>query len=115
MINGIEKIAITKLDVLDGFDEIKVCVGYEFQGKRLKTFPTDVKSLERINLVYESFEGWKTPLSAVTSYADLPRQARRYIEALANLTGTSVWIVSVGPRRDQTILLSQFKTAAHQQ
>ncbi len=115
MINGIEKIAITKLDVLDGFDEIKVCVGYEFQGKRLKTFPTDVKSLERIKLVYESFEGWKTPLSAVTSYADLPRQARRYIEALANLTGTSVWIVSVGPRRDQTILLSQFKTAAHQQ
>ncbi len=115
MVNGIEKIAITKLDVLDGFDEIKVCVGYEFQGKRLKTFPTDVKSLERITPVYESFEGWNTPLSAVTSYDDLPRQARRYIEALAYLTETAAWIVSVGPRRDQTILLSQFKTAAHQQ
>ena len=115
MVNGIERIAITKLDVLDSFDEIKMCVGYEFRGKRLKTFPTDVKSLERITPVYESFEGWNTSLSEVTAYADLPRQARRYIEALASLTGTAVWIVSVGPRRDQTILLSQLKTAAHQQ
>jgi adenylosuccinate synthase len=106
MVNGIEKIAITKLDVLDEFDEIKICIGYEFQGRRLKTFPTDVKSLEHIKPIYESFEGWGTSLSGITSYVDLPPKARRYIEALGHLTGTSVWIVSVGPRRDQTIISS---------
>lgn len=105
MVNGIEKIAITKLDVLDQFDEIRVCIGYEYEGKRLKTFPTDGKSLAHITPVYESFEGWKTSLAEVRSYADLPANARRYIEALAHLSGTPLWIVSVGPRRDQTILL----------
>jgi len=105
MVNGIEKIAITKLDVLDEFDEIKVCIGYEHRGKRLKTFPTDVTSLAHITPVYESFEGWKTPLSGITSYANLPSKAHRYLEALAHLSGVPLWIVSVGPRRDQTIVL----------
>jgi adenylosuccinate synthase len=105
MINGIDKIAITKLDVLDGFDEIRVCIGYEYGGKRLKTFPSDVKSLENITPVYESFEGWKTPLAGARSYAELPTKARRYVEALAHLSGTQLWIVSVGPRRDQTIVI----------
>jgi len=105
MVNGIEKIAITKLDVLDEFDEISVCIGYEYGGKRLKTFPTDVKSLSHITPVYESFGGWKCSLAGVTSYGDLPLNARRYIEALAHLSGTSLWIVSVGPRRDQTIII----------
>jgi adenylosuccinate synthase len=105
MVNGIEKIAIMKLDVLDDFDEIKVCIGYEYNGKRLKTFPTDVDSLQRITPIYESYEGWKTPLSGISSYGELPQRARRYIESLAHLIGTSLWIVSVGPRRDQTILL----------
>lgn len=105
MINGIEKIAITKLDVLDAFDEIRVCIGYEYEGKRLKTFPTDVKSLTHIIPVYESFEGWKASLAGVRTYADLPANARRYVEALAHLCGTPLWIVSVGPRRDQTIVI----------
>ncbi len=105
MINGIETIAITKLDVLDQFDEIRVCIGYEYGGKRLKTFPSDVKSLMHITPVYEAFEGWKTPLAGVTSYADLPTNARRYVEALAHLSSTPLWIVSVGPRRDQTITI----------
>ncbi|MEK9138217.1 MAG: adenylosuccinate synthase [Bacteroidota bacterium] len=105
MINGIEKITITKLDVLDQLDEIKACIGYEYEGKQLKTFPTDVKSLTHIRPVYESFEGWQTPLAQVRSYADLPANARRYVEALAHLSGTPLWIVSVGPRRDQTIIV----------
>jgi adenylosuccinate synthase len=105
MINGIERIAITKLDVLDQFEEIKVCIGYEYGGRRLKTFPTDVESLTHITPIYELFEGWKTTLAGVTSYADFPTNARRYIEALAHLSGTSLWIVSVGPRRDQTIVI----------
>lgn len=106
MINGIQKIAITKIDVLDSFDEISVCIGYEYEGRRLKTFPTDVHSLEHIKPVYEIFEGWKTPLSNISSYHELPLQARRYIETLSHLTGTGVALVSVGPRRDQTILIS---------
>ena len=104
MVNGIEKIAITKLDVLDEFEEIKVCIGYEFEGKRLKTFPTDLKSLANIVPVYETFEGWNTSLSDVKAYAELPTNAHRYVEALAHLCGTPLWVVSVGPRRDQTVM-----------
>ncbi|MEK7671606.1 MAG: adenylosuccinate synthetase, partial [Bacteroidota bacterium] len=59
-VNGIQKTVITKLDVLDAFEEIEVCVGYELNGKRLKSFPTDVQTLEQVKPVYESFEGWKT-------------------------------------------------------
>jgi adenylosuccinate synthase len=105
MISGIDRIAVTKLDVLDTFKSIKVCVGYEYRGKRLKSFPADTTSLEHITPVFEEFAGWETPLSAIGSYADLPRNARDYVEALAALTGTRVWLVSVGPRRDQTLLI----------
>ena len=105
MINGIQKIVITKLDVLDEFSEIKVCVAYEVDGKRLRSFPTDVKTLERIVPVYETFEGWNTSVSSFTSYAQLPAATQTYLNALAQLTGTQNWIVSVGPRRDQTIIV----------
>ena len=105
MINGIDQMAITKLDVLDTFEEIPVCVGYEFNGKRLKTFPTDVASLSRIRPVYEVYDGWRTPLGDIRSFSDLPAAARRYVEALARLSGTTLWVVSVGPRRDQSILV----------
>jgi adenylosuccinate synthase len=103
MINGIEAIAITKLDVLDEFADIPVCIGYEYNGKRLKTFPTDLPSLERIKPVYQVFQGWKTPISGIRTFADLPEKARSYVEALARLTGTRLWVLSVGPRRDQSI------------
>jgi adenylosuccinate synthase len=106
MVNGIERIAVTKLDVLNAFDEIKICTGYEFLGKKLKTFPTDVQSLEHITPVYETFEGWNTQLSHISTYSALPGMARRYVEALAEMTGTRLWMVSVGPRRDQTIVVT---------
>jgi len=106
MINGIEKLAITKLDVLDNFDEIHVCVAYEYRGKRLKTFPTDSTSLDRITPVYESFEGWKSTLADVRTYANLPAKARKYVDALSRVTEIPIWLVSVGPRRDQTIICS---------
>lgn len=105
MVNGITKIAITKLDVLDDFDEIKVCTGYQYEGKLLKTFPTDARSLECIEPIYETFEGWKTPLSGYSSYYSLPPNARRYIEAIGSLTATDVWIVSLGAQRDRTIFV----------
>lgn len=105
MVNGITKLAITKLDVLDNFDEIKVCVGYQYQGKLMKTFPTDNQSLDSVEPLYETYEGWKTPLAGLTTYQSLPAAARRFIEAIGSLTGTEIWIVSVGARRDQTIFI----------
>jgi len=105
MINGIDRIAITKLDVLSHLDEIKICTAYEYKGKALKTFPTDVTSLEKITPVYKTFEGWKSSIADVTEYGALPPNARRYIEALAELTSTHVWIVSVGAQRQKTIML----------
>jgi adenylosuccinate synthase len=103
-INGIQKIAITKLDVLDEFDEIKVCTGYRVNGKKIDNFPTDCRTLELVEPQYRAFEGWKAPTSGIRSYAKLPARARKYIEALATLLGTKVWMVSVGARRDQTLI-----------
>jgi len=105
MINGIERIAITKLDVLSHLDEIKICTAYEYKGKVLKTFPTDVSSLGKITPVYETIAGWKSAITDVTEYEALPLNARRYTEALADLTGTKAWIVSVGAQRQKTIML----------
>ncbi|MBI5470919.1 MAG: adenylosuccinate synthase [Ignavibacteriae bacterium] len=107
LINGISRTVITKLDVLDAFDEINVCVGYELNGKRLKSFPSDVKTLEQIHPVYETFPGWKTPISSARTFSELPAATRSYVQALADLTDTKTWIVSVGPRRDQTIVINQ--------
>lgn len=103
MINGITRIAVTKLDVLDTFDEIQVCVAYEVRGKRLKSFPTDLTTLQQVTPVYETFPGWCSSLAQAKAYSDLPPAARAYLDAFARLTGTAVWLVSVGPRRDQTI------------
>ncbi len=105
MINGISQIAITKLDVLDDFEEIRVCIGYEYRGKLLKTFRTDVPTLESLVPVYETFPGWKSRTADVKSYDRLPANARRYIEAIGSFTGTQVHMVSVGARRDQTLFV----------
>jgi adenylosuccinate synthase len=106
MINGITHIAVTKLDVLDDFDHLKVCTGYMLNGKMLKSFPTNIRSLETLTPVYETFEGWKSPTSSIRSFNDLPAKARIYLNALASFTGTKLQIVSVGPRRDQTIFIT---------
>ncbi len=105
MINGIQKTVITKLDVLDGFEKINVCTAYEVNGKRLKSFPTDLTTLDRTVPVYETFEGWNVSTSAFNTFAQLPRATQTYVRALADLTGTKTWIISVGPRRDQTIIV----------
>ncbi len=88
MINGIDSVAITKLDVLSEFDKIKVCVGYEHDGKQLKAFPTDVERLANVKPVYETLPGWKQDLSNCTSYSDLPQNTKRlfivYIQTFKN-------------------------------
>ncbi|HEY4612871.1 MAG TPA: adenylosuccinate synthase [Bacteroidota bacterium] len=103
LINGIEKLAVTKLDVLDDFDEINVCTGYKLNGELLRKFPTDLQSLDAVEPVYRTFPGWKTKISDIRRYRDLPPKARKYIEAIASLSDTDIWMVSVGARRDQTI------------
>jgi len=103
-INGIQKIAITKLDVLDQFDEIKVCIGYTAGKKKVENFPTDLRMLELVQPQYRTFKGWKATTSGVRSYSKLPPRARAYIEAMASLLQTKVWMVSVGARRDQTLI-----------
>ncbi|MBI4428303.1 MAG: adenylosuccinate synthase [Ignavibacteriales bacterium] len=104
-VNGIEKITITKLDVLDGFNEINVCVGYRHGEKDLDRFPTDVQTLEAVQPVYRTFQGWRTPTSSIRKYRDLPPKARKYIEATAKELKTKVLMVSVGARRDQTLIV----------
>ncbi|MBI5731478.1 MAG: adenylosuccinate synthase [Ignavibacteriales bacterium] len=105
MINGIERAAITKLDVLSNFDQIKVCVAYEIQGKKLKSFPTDVNKLMSVTPIYESLPGWKTDLTNITDYNELPSEAKDYLQFISQKSGFEIGIISVGPERDQTIEL----------
>ncbi|HET7152353.1 MAG TPA: adenylosuccinate synthetase, partial [Candidatus Kapabacteria bacterium] len=105
MVNGISSIAITKLDVLGAFDEIKICVGYEHGGKQLKNFPSDVRTLENVTPVFETIPGWKQDISHCTTFGELPQRAQEYIRMLGHLTGMDVTYISVGPGREQTIIL----------
>jgi adenylosuccinate synthase len=102
-VNGIRKIALTKLDVLDAFDEIKICTGYKKDGRMLKLFPTDVQTLDNAEPVYKSYKGWNATISDAKKYRQLPKQTQHYIEVIEELSGVPVSIVSVGARRDQTI------------
>ena len=105
MVNGIDQLAITNLDGLDGVAKIKVCVAYRLDGKKISVLPTQVDEVERCEPVYREFPGWLTSTEHATTYAELPENARRYVEALAELIGTRLAIVSVGPGREQTIRL----------
>jgi adenylosuccinate synthase len=107
MVNGVDDLAITNLDGLDGLDEIRICTGYRIDGKGplLDTPPTDAGELARCRPVYTSMPGWKTPTDTIRKYKDLPLKARRYAETLAKLSGARLSIVSTGPGREQTIHL----------
>lgn len=102
-INGIDSLAITKLDVLDEFDEIKVCTGYCCDGKILKEFPTELRILEDCEPIYETLPGWKSSTANARTLTELPEIARDYLAYLESLTGAPVKIVSVGSKRSQTI------------
>lgn len=106
-INGLDCLAITKLDVLDEFDEIQVCVAYK--DKKTGTVYEDLPSMssifQRMEPIYKSFPGWKSPTSGCRSFAELPAQAQRYLLFIAGELGVPVAIVSVGPKRDQTIVI----------
>lgn len=102
-VNGIRELALTKLDVLDDFDEIKICTGYKKEGRMLKAFPTDVQTLEHSEPVFRTCKGWKEVISRVRTFRRLPERTQQYIETIEKLAGVPVSIISVGARRDQTI------------
>ena len=104
MINGIEEIALTKLDVLDQFDEIKVCVGYKYNDKPLKTFPLDLCTIEGIEPVYETLPGWDSGISGAKNMSELPSNCRSYVEYIERYLEVPLKIVSVGAMRAQTIV-----------
>ena len=106
-LNGFDSIALTKLDVLDELDEIKVCIGYEIEGKRIDTFPAVSSDLRQIKPVYETLEGWRSETLGTTSFADLPENARKYVEFLSDSVGVEIGLISTGPERDQTILIKE--------
>ncbi|MGI8466998.1 MAG: adenylosuccinate synthase [Pyrinomonadaceae bacterium] len=104
-LNGFDSVALTKLDVLDALDEIKVCVGYEINGKRIETFPAVSIDLAQIKPIYETLEGWKSETLGITKIEELPDNARKYVEFLSNSIGVEIGLISTGPERDQTIIL----------
>ena len=104
-INGIHGLALTKLDVLDGMDEIKICVGYELDGERIDYFPASLGAQRRVVPIYESFEGWKGTTAGARSWGDLPAQAVKYVRQIEELVGAPVTLLSTSPERDDTILV----------
>lgn len=104
MINGISNIALTKLDVLDGLDEIKVCTGYTINGKVLNSFPVDMQKFNNIELVYKSFKGWNTDTTEVKSYDEFPTEVKVYIDFIEEFTGAKISLISVSPDRNDTIV-----------
>jgi adenylosuccinate synthase len=103
MINGFDVWAMTKLDVLDKIETIKICVAYECDGERYDSVPGNIRVLQKCTPVYEEMPGWLTPTSEVTTYEDLPQKAKDYVERLVELTGVKLGILSVGPQRKSTL------------
>jgi adenylosuccinate synthase len=103
-INGYTSAVITRLDVLDGFESLKVCSGYELDGEILDELPGGSAALERCEPVYETLSGWDKPTAGISDISRLPREARAYVSRLEELINCSVDIISTGPHRDQTIM-----------
>jgi len=104
-VNGLTGIALTKLDVLSEFDTIKVCTGYTYNGTAQESLPAALEIFENCQPVYEELPGWKCDITGATSFDELPELARSYVHRLEELAGCPIVMVSVGPRRDQTITL----------
>ncbi|KPL02597.1 MAG: adenylosuccinate synthetase [candidate division Zixibacteria bacterium SM1_73] len=104
-INGITKIALTKLDVLDAFDKIKVCVGYKYKNRLITEFTPDLHILENCKPVYEELPGWQKNTHGITDFKDLPGKAKKYLDYISEKLETPIFLISTGSKRDQTILL----------
>jgi adenylosuccinate synthase len=103
-INGLDTVALVKLDVLDHCEIVKICTGYRVRGEILTEFPQDETTLNQAEPVYEEIEGWGTPTSHAKNESDLPAKARRYLERLEELIGVPFCLISTGASREETIL-----------
>jgi adenylosuccinate synthase len=108
-INGVQAVAVTKLDVLDDLAEIPVCVAYRHRGRRLNAFPADIQAVCELKPVYVTHPGWRAPVGAARRYRDLPPAARRYLDALARLMGVDLAMVSVGTDRNETVVMDGWR------
>jgi adenylosuccinate synthase len=103
--SGIHGIALTKLDILDGFPEIKVCVGYRLDGREIDYLPASEHSQSRVEPIYETAEGWQEGTARARSWAQLPAQAIKYVRRIEELIGCPVALLSTSPEREDTILM----------
>jgi adenylosuccinate synthase len=103
-VNGLTDLAINKLDILSGMDEVQVATAYRIEGKLTKDFPMTLEELECAEPVYESLPGWSEDISQVREFRDLPENARRYVDQIERLVDTPAALISVGPSRDATIV-----------
>jgi adenylosuccinate synthase len=104
-LNGLTGLAITKLDVLGGLEELKICTGYRIDGEMLPAFPANLEMLAKCEPIYETLPGWKEEISLIRRFDDLPENAKAYLNRINELTGVPHQIVSVGPGREETIIL----------
>ncbi|MBC8145095.1 MAG: adenylosuccinate synthetase, partial [bacterium] len=104
MINGITDIVLTKLDVLNTFDEIKVCTSYEVDGRMVKYFPSDCTTLDRVTPIYETLPGWNCELAGIDRFDDLPKRTLDYVEFIENVVGARVAYLGIGPEREQVVV-----------
>lgn len=106
-VNSLDYLAITRLDILDQMPKIKMCVGYKIGDEVIKQIPASLNILAKCEPIYEEFEGWMTDISGIRKYEELPENARKYLERLSEVAGVELGIVSVGPNREQTIVLKE--------
>jgi adenylosuccinate synthase len=104
-INGADQLTLTKLDVLDGFKTIKICTAYELDGKITKTMPLELNRINEVTPIYEELPGWQCSTEAVRSFDELPTNAQKYVRRIEELLNSTVKIISVGPKREQTFTL----------
>jgi adenylosuccinate synthase len=104
MINALDALALPKLDVLDEFEEIRLCAAYTLNGQTIETMPYSAATLAECIPVYETMPGWNSKTSGITKYEDLPDAAKNYIRRIEELTGVPVALISTGPERDETII-----------
>jgi len=104
-LNSLSGIILTKLDVLSNLPELKICVAYDLHGKRIETFPANIKKLSDCIPIYETMPGWQENINEIRRYNDLPENAKKYIERIETLLGVKAIIISVGPGREETIVL----------
>ena len=106
-VNSLDYLAITRLDILDKMPKIKMCVGYKIGDEQIKQMPASLNVLAKCEPIYEEFDGWMTDISGIRKYEELPLNARKYVERLSEVAGVELGIVSVGPNREQTIVLKE--------